>query len=83
MFKVFFLTTIIGVTIWTTQANNTNESECRGEIERELSEYIKLESWQELFREHFKFVVNKNGEILSERNRLKFNTIIHNVRIKY
>lgn len=83
MCKVVLLTIIVGVTIWTTRADNTaKESECREEIERELQEYVKLESWQELFREHFKFIVTKNGEILSEKNRLKFSTIIHNVRIK-
>lgn len=81
MFKKVFLAIILGVTIWSTQANNTQETECREELELELQEYIKLDSWQQLFTRHFKFIVNENGDILSERKRLKFNTIIHNVRI--
>jgi len=81
MFKIAFLAIIVGVTIWSTQANNTKELECRDEIEQELKEYVKLESWQTLFTRHFKFFVNENGQVLNERKRLKFNTIIHNVCI--
>lgn len=80
MIKTVFLAIIVGVTIWSTQANN---SECREELERELQEYVKLDGWQKLFTRHFKFIVNENGEILSERKRLKFNTIIHNVCITF
>lgn len=81
MLKVVFVTIIIGVTIRTTTANYATESECREEIEHEIQEYVKLDSWQQLLRRHFKFIVNENAEVLSERKRLKFNTILHNVRI--
>jgi len=79
MIKSIFLAIIVGVTIWSTQANNSKESECREELEQELQEYVKLDGWQKLFTQHFKFIINENGEVLSERKRLKFNTIIHNV----
>lgn len=82
MFKVVFVTIIIGVTIWTTKANyDKTEYECREEIEREIGEYVKLDSWQQLLRRHFKFIVNEDAKVLSERKRLKFNTILHNVCI--
>jgi len=82
--RAVFVTIIVGATVWTARADNSAaaaESQCREEIERELQEYAKLESWQKLFMRHFKFVVNGRGEILSERKRLKFSTITHNVRI--
>lgn len=79
MFKTVFLAIIVGATVWSTQANNSKESECIEELERELQAYVKLDGWQKLFTRHFKFIVNENGEVLSERKRLKFNTIIHNV----
>lgn len=78
MFKTVFLAIIVGATVWSTQANNSKESECIEELERELQAYVKLDGWQKLFTRHFKFIVNENGEVLSERKRLKFNTIIHN-----
>ncbi|XP_060863169.1 uncharacterized protein LOC132939804 isoform X2 [Metopolophium dirhodum] len=78
MIKAVLIAIIVGVTIWSTQANNSKESECREELEQELHEYVKLDGWQKLFTQHFKFIVNENGEVLSERKRLKFNTIIHN-----
>lgn len=83
MIKTVFLAIIVGVTICSTQANNSKESECREELEQELHEYVKLDGWQKLFTKHFKFIVNENGEVLSERKRLKFNTIIHNVCITF
>lgn len=85
MFKVVFLTVIVGVTIiWTARANNyANESECKEDIEQELREYVKLDSWQQLFMHHFKFILNETGDITSGIKRLKFNTIIHNVCIIY
>jgi len=83
MFKTVLLAIIVGVTIWSTHANNSKEAECREELEQELYEYVKLEGWQKLFTRHFKFIVNEYGEVLSERKRLKFNTIIHNVCIIY
>jgi len=81
MFKSSFLVIIVGVIIWSSQANDTKELECKEKLEQELREYVKLDGWQKLFTRHFKFIVNENGEVLSERKRLKFNTIIHNVRI--
>lgn len=81
MFKSGFVVIIVGVIIWSSQANNAKESECKEELEQELREYVKLDGWQKLFTRHFKFIVNENSEVLSERKRLKFNTIIHNVRI--
>ncbi|CAH1725564.1 unnamed protein product [Aphis gossypii] len=78
MFKSCFLVIIVGVIIWSSQANDTKESECKEKLEQELREYVKLDGWQKLFTRHFKFIVNENGELLSERKRLKFNTIIHN-----
>lgn len=85
MFKVVFLAVIVGVTIIrTAQASNyANESECRENIEQELREYIKSYSWQQLLSQHFKFIVNEDGAIISKMKRLKFNTIIHNVRIHF
>lgn len=81
MFKAVFLTVIVGVTlIWTAQANNyANESECKKDIEDELREYVKLDSWQQLFMRHYKFVLNDAGDVINEFKRLKFNTIMHNV----
>lgn len=82
MLKVLFLRIIIGATIiWTAQANKTTESNCREALEQELKKYVQLESWQILFQRHSKFIVKDNGDFFSERKRLKFNTIIHNVRI--
>ncbi|XP_025202411.1 uncharacterized protein LOC112599638 [Melanaphis sacchari] len=78
MFKPIFLATILGVTIWSIQAISTKESECKEELEQEIREYVKFDGWQKIFSRHFKFIVNENGEVLSERKRLKFNTIIHN-----
>ncbi|XP_060841650.1 uncharacterized protein LOC132922251 [Rhopalosiphum padi] len=78
MNKTVFLAIIIGVIVCSTQASNTKESKCKEDIEEELREYVKLDGWQKLFTRHFKFIVNENGEVLSERKRLKFNTIIHN-----
>jgi len=83
MIKTVFLAIIVGVTFWSTQANNSNELKCREELEQELKEYVKLDGWQKLFTRHFKFIVNENGEVLSEKKRLKFNTIIHNVCITF
>lgn len=81
MLKIIFLTTIVGTTIWTSQANKTEENKRIEEIRQELYDYVTLDGWQQLFSRHFKFIVNDNGEVISERHRLKFNTIIHNVRI--
>jgi len=83
MFKTIFLAIIVGVTIWSAQANNLKEIECKEKLEQELYDYVKLEGWQKLFTRHFKFIVNEYGEVLSERKLLKFNTIIHNVSIVY
>lgn len=81
MLKTITTALILGLTIWTIRAQ---DSECiRQELERELQEYVKLESWQQLFRRHTKLYVNSNGDLLSERKRLKFNTIIHNVCIRF
>lgn len=82
MLKVLCLTIIVGVTLQVTRADDAaKESQCIEEILDELQGYVRSEVWQELFRRHYKFIVNENGEILSERKRLKFNTIIHNVRM--
>lgn len=85
MLKVILITIIVAATvIWTTRANNSAESKCREEIEQELTEYVKLESWQQLFTRHLKFIVNQSGDIFNENKLLKSNKIIriqYNVRI--
>lgn len=83
MIKTVLLAIIVGVIFWSAQANNSKELKCREELEQELHEYVKLDGWQKLFTRHFKFIVNENGEVLSEKKRLKFNTIIHNVCITF
>lgn len=84
MLKVLCLTLLVGVTLRATRADDdaaNKESQCIQEIKDELEGYIRSEVWQELFRRHYKFIVNENGKILSEKKRMKFNTIIHNVRM--
>lgn len=84
MLKVLCLTLIVGVALRATRADDDaadTESKCIEEIKDELEGYIRSETWQELFRRHYKFIVDENGKILSERKRLKFNTIVHNVRL--
>lgn len=82
MWRTVFAAALVGTTaVWTSTTTALAwDSECVTEqLERELQEYVKLESWQQLFSRHYKFFVDKNGDLFSEGKRLKFNTIIHNV----